>query len=345
MPISSPKPTSRLIELDSLRGIAALLVVAFHYTTRYSQAYGHSEAPALLVSWGQYGVNMFFMISGFVIFMTLRRVTKPMDFIVSRFSRLFPAFWAAVLISFVLTHLLAVPGRTVSAATASLNLIMIHGLFKVPHVDGVYWTLEIELIFYGLSLMMFMFGQLQRSHVVLAALIALRILTYWGETYAGVHMSWTLSHLLILSYIAWFACGIMIFRLVTVRDESPRKDWAVIAFAILQLAIVESPAIGLLALGLCLVLWAGARGKLPILNNPILAWLGAISYTLYLLHQNIGFGVIMHAERAGLPSNLAILLAVTVSLTLATILTWSVERPAMAWIRGAYRRRAAPASA
>ena len=80
--------TPRLTELDSLRGIAAMAVVLFHYTTRFTELYGHTAPPVFSVPLGHLGVNLFFMISGFVIFMTLERTLTSRDFIISRFSRL-----------------------------------------------------------------------------------------------------------------------------------------------------------------------------------------------------------------------------------------------------------------
>jgi len=70
-------PSRRLVELDALRGIAATLVMLFHYTSQYERLYGHEAAPAFTVPWGHYGVNLFFMISGYVIFMTLHRIRQP----------------------------------------------------------------------------------------------------------------------------------------------------------------------------------------------------------------------------------------------------------------------------
>lgn len=332
----------RLVELDALRGIAATLVMLFHYTTRYEQIYGHETLPSVSVPWGHYGVNLFFMISGFVIFMTLHRVKRPMDFIVSRFSRLFPAFWAAIIITFLLTHAFALPDKTVSASVAGMNLFMIHGLFKIPHVDGVYWTLEIELIFYAMALLLYLMGRLDKVHAALLTLLMLRLAYFLADRFAGIELSWTLSHILILPYIAWFVCGIMIYRLVTFPTESPRKDVIVLVAAIVQLTIVENLFIGLLAACLSLVLLAAVKGRLSVLANPVLAWLGAISYTLYLLHENIGWGIIMHLERAGLAADLTILMAIAIALALASALTWLVERPAMSWLRQLYRLHPVP---
>lgn len=331
--------TNRLVELDALRGIAAVLVMLFHYTAKYEELYGHESAPAISLPWGHYGVNLFFMISGFVIFMTLHRIGRPLDFVVSRFSRLFPAFWVAVAITFLLTHLLGLPDKTVSASTAGLNLFMIHGLFRIPHVDSVYWTLEIELIFYAMALSMYLAGWIDRVHTALLGLLVLRSIYFLTQHFAGIELSWTLSHLLILPYIAWFACGIMIYRIVTFPSDTPRMDFLVLFAAFAQLAIVEGPGIGLLAAGLSLVFWAAATGRLPWLANPLLAWLGAISYTLYLLHENIGWGIILQLERNGISANWVILIAISAALGMASLLTLLVERPAMRWMRERYRRQ------
>ena len=80
---------TRINELDALRGIAAFMVLLFHYTSRYGSLY--SQEQLFSVPWGQYGVQLFFITSGFVIYLTLEKTRKPMDFIVSRFSRLYPA--------------------------------------------------------------------------------------------------------------------------------------------------------------------------------------------------------------------------------------------------------------
>jgi len=102
---------SRIVELDALRGLAALAVVAFHYTTLYGELYGHSTQPPVSFGFGNYGVHLFFLISGFVIFMTLERTRTAMDFVVSRFSRLFPAYWVAILMSAAVVYTIGMPSQ------------------------------------------------------------------------------------------------------------------------------------------------------------------------------------------------------------------------------------------
>ena len=81
-----PVSQARVVELDALRGLAALAVVAFHYTTHYGNEVGHLGDMPVSFDFGNYGVELFFLISGFVIFMTLERTRTAMDFVVSRFA-------------------------------------------------------------------------------------------------------------------------------------------------------------------------------------------------------------------------------------------------------------------
>jgi peptidoglycan/LPS O-acetylase OafA/YrhL len=96
---------------------------------------------------------------------------------------------------------------------------------------------------------------------------------------------------------------------------------------------------GLLLAVLTAVLYGAARGSLGFLNNRVLVFLGTISYTLYLLHENIGWALMLRLEQAGIHRNAAIGAALAVSLLLATALTKLVEQPAMRWVRERYRQR------
>ena len=168
--LSSP-PSRRLSQVDALRGLAALAVVFFHFTTRFTELYLPDYRPSLSATYGYFGVNLFFIVSGFVIFMTLERTAKPMDFVVSRFSRLFPTYWAGILLTFCITHWLGLPGKLVEFWPAIANFLMIHSIFGVPHVDGVYWTLEVELLFYTGMFLLYRLRWLGQIHWVLLAML------------------------------------------------------------------------------------------------------------------------------------------------------------------------------
>ena len=340
--MSSSQP-ARLNQLDALRGLAALAVVFYHLTTRMQELFPEAPRPSWSLPFGHFGVNLFFIISGFVIFMTMARTERPADFVVSRVSRLYPAYWAAIALTFVITHALALPIKTVSLGTALANGLMFHGFFRVPHVDGVYWTLEVELCFYVLILLLFMAGQLQRIHALLLGLLAMRLAYHLAATVWQVEFSWMLSRLLILPYIPWFALGICIFQWTRPGRPSGAWGWPLLTAlaSLASLGLTYGLGVLLLGLGFGALVGAAALGRVPLLGGRLFVWLGAISYPLYLLHENIGWSLMLQLTGTlGLPADLALVVTLALVLALSDLVSRLVERPAMAMIRRWYKRRA-----
>ncbi len=339
---------ARLAAVDSLRGVAALMVVLFHYTARFGTEHPGFDAPYVTVPWGHHGVDLFFGISGFVIFMTLQRTTRPMDFVVSRFSRLFPAYWSAIVITLALTHLMSYP-KAVGLVTALANLPMVHGFFGVRHVDGVYWTLEVELFFYAWMLLLFLWGKLDRVVLVLALALGLRWVYFVAHTQFGVDLPFRIYRLMILSYLPWFVIGIAAYSLSQggARGRGARRMWALLAFALVTIMVTEKrepwwgPHPGWVACFSFVAIYLAAIGRLQFMELRVLVWLGSISYPLYLVHENIGWALMLILYRQGLTPNVAIPLVLIVVLVLSHLLSRLIERPAMRWLRDRYSARQA----
>ena len=98
---------TRLEELDVLRGLAALAVAGTHYTTMCRDV----GTLDWTFHWGMYGPPLFFVISGFVILMSVRKRPEAVDFLVSRASRIYPTYWLAVPIAFVAFRYFPLPGH------------------------------------------------------------------------------------------------------------------------------------------------------------------------------------------------------------------------------------------
>src|SRR5436305_2080167 len=144
-------PSTRFVGFDTLRGIAVLRIVLYHFTTRYHQIYGE-QAAAISYEMKQrdFAIPMFFVISGFVIPMTLGRCRSAGEFVFLRITRLFPAYWVCVAITFLIVAARGLPEREVPLRSALLNLTMIPRAFGAHYVDGGYWMLQVELIFYAI---------------------------------------------------------------------------------------------------------------------------------------------------------------------------------------------------
>ena len=107
--IVDKKKNRRFAELDSLRGIAALLVMLSHYTWAYDYHFGTLGDHFFQFPYGDFGVQVFFIISGFVIFMSLEKAKSIKEFIIGRFTRLYPTYWFCMVLTLVVIILFPVP--------------------------------------------------------------------------------------------------------------------------------------------------------------------------------------------------------------------------------------------
>lgn len=158
----SAKSNNRILELDALRGLAALAVVLFHYTTKYSEIFNTDVTTQIIdFKYGHYGVQLFFIISGFVIFMTINKVKTPFEFIFKRFIRLYPVFWLCIIITTLVTFNLP-PGFGRSFSDLVVSFTMIPALLGYKPIDGAYWSLVPELFFYAMILGIFLLKKLDK---------------------------------------------------------------------------------------------------------------------------------------------------------------------------------------
>lgn len=332
-----PKPAApRLQELDVLRGLAAFAVMLFHYTIRYAEVFAPGGPPMHANPLGENAVHLFFMISGFVIFMTLSKTRTALDFIVSRCSRLYPGYWAAVLLTFAVISFAPLPGRTPGAGQVLVNLTMLQSWLRVPPVDGVYWTLSVELSFYALMLAVFLAGWLRRVEWLVVPWLLLE--GAWAFLGHRHDLPKIVEISFLLKYAHLFLAGILFYRL-RFEGSTPARH-ALLACCFAAHAVVLGPVAALFAAGFFAAFYLLAFGRLTWLATRPLVFLGAISYSLYLVHQNIGF-IVLRAL-AAFPRPLQIGAAIAVALLLASLLTFGIERPALRGIRAWYKARRLP---
>ena len=290
---------TRVNEIDLLRFVAALSVVFFHYAFRGYAGDAKTVMPyPMLATAGKYGylgVDLFFMISGFVILMTASNGSFK-DFAVSRAARLYPAFWACCTVTF--GAILAIGGVRYHATFSQylVNMTMLSEFFHVPYIDGVYWSLTVELRFYALVALALLLGQVHRAQWLLCFWMAALIVV---EAVPG---DWA-RYLLIADYAAYFIAGATCFLIwsqgvSTVRIGLLAAAWAVAVLEAIGLArgnagYYHTSFDGLVVAGIvsawfATMLLVGLR-RTSFLGNRRWLMLGALTYPLYLLHQNIGF--------------------------------------------------------
>jgi len=317
-------------ELDALRGLAAIAVVLFHYTTQYDKLFGHVNNLNWKIPHGDLGVHLFFMISGFVIFLTLDRISKPMDFVVSRFSRLYPAYWTAILFTTAVVWGYGLEGQEVSSFHTMINFSMLQGVFELPDVDGVYWTLMYELIFYILMFTLHKLGYLKQITIFLIIALILNIVNSLTSA-----IPWKIQLFLLLQYNHLFGAGIIFYLL---RRDGNRPIYFIILALCLTAQWAQGAYISSTIISCFFILFLlFTYQKLKFIATKPLIWLGSISYSLYLIHQNIGYVIIREIEHNGYSSDIAIAIALAISLLISHTIMTKIERPCQTWIKRKYQ--------
>lgn len=307
--MSKPPPTDRVYIIDPLRFLAAFGVMIYHLTYRAPTVDHLSRMQFPEINgWTRYlhlGVELFFIISGFVISYSAQGKTAG-QFAWSRFVRLYPAYWLCVFLTFTICYLWWRPHFTVTIPEGLINLTMLQAFFRVPHVDLPYWTLSEELRFYG---MVFALLLLKRGHQLLhfaGIWLALSLLDYFVHIPLA-HYEMTLEH------APFFIAGIVYYDAFHRGVKPVHVAMSCASYGLGTLRFLEwsnrdglttgavcSPVvIALLIAAMHLVFWGIATRRLRIRERH--EWLvvaGAVTYPLYLIHDRIGLTVMLALEPA-----------------------------------------------
>ncbi|MCF2529552.1 acyltransferase family protein [Yinghuangia soli] len=330
----------RLAALDGLRFIAAAIVMLHHFVIA-PYAWGIGEPQRLFDStlvvvsgYGWLGVEFFFLISGFVICMSSwgRSIGQ---FVTSRITRLYPAYWAAIVVTTLIVYTVA-EGKGVSAVSVwdrLLNLTMLQEPLGAPAVDAVYWTLWVELRFYLLFAIVVWRGVTYQRVIVFCAL--------WmtAATLATAIDNRTLEILLIPESAPFFIAGIAFFLMR--RNGPTLLLWGIVAFAFAfsqhsVIARQEStewmmhhnmpswPTHALVTL-FYVVMAVLALGYLDRIRYPWLTTLGALTFPVYLIHCEAGWALII-ALRGRFNPHLVVFMVMLWVLVVAWLIHVLVEK-------------------
>jgi len=316
---------NRLLELDALRGIAALAVVLYHYTQRFSELYPDLQSEGIRFLYGNLGVQLFFLLSGFVIFLTLKTTSSPVDFIKRRAVRLYPSYIMCVILTYLCVVAFGLEGREVTFKEAILNLTLIEGFIPgINYVDGAYWSLTVEITFYLIVTIIIYFKMIKHIFkVLLLWIIASFLMFYLTKTYDS-NIIETLYSKTISNYSYLFISGISFYFLL---EKLYKRYLLLILLSLVFQYISSGIDVFLIVLGIYGVFWLTINQKLKFLSNKVLVFLGSISYSLYLIHQNIGYIIIIYLKKAGLDSSIWIVIPIVVSIGIAFFITKYIENP------------------
>ncbi|MEU9606858.1 acyltransferase [Streptomyces sp. NPDC048057] len=356
-PAKTPEPhrqtresPARLYALDGLRVIAALAVLLFHFTgIDKATDVNWGENPRYLfpelfpvTKYGSYGVQLFFIISGFVICLSAWNRT-PGQFVKARFLRLFPAYWFSVVVGLLVWRLGPGTDRATPTISDSLtNLTMFQVPMDAVHVVGSYWTLWIELCFY-LVFLVVLWKEVNYQRVYVFAWSWLLFSVFAQQKSTGLPIMSTIAPAM---STALFVAGIAMYLMY--RFGPDLKLWLLLggSWLIMQSDLMEhavnlrdnrgfdrDPWVALaLVTSFYLLVLAIALRRLDRVNWRWLTPAGALVYPLYLLHEELGWAVIRKLY-GPLGPWATLLTTIGVLLLLSWLVHRYVERPSVGWLR------------
>lgn len=356
-------PSTRLDHLDGLRGFAAVLVL-YQHLVEYLGAAAPADALARAhldwtfawLDFGKLGVVIFFAISGYIVPSSFGGAMPRTGFVVSRFFRLYPAYWVSILAAAWLLPMLGQPGFTATRLLA--NATMLQSALHQKDVLDVYWTLLIELTFYALCFALFSVDKLRSPRALASLFVALLALAYVGAVRRGGGQGGIpVGVPLYLAVMLFGAC----MRLATLeRNAVARRLCAPMLLALLVLGpLVWSTAyddhthkesVMASVSGFCLaVLGFVAVIRWRFFTARAWVYLGAISYSVYLFHPLALEVGRFASSTSAWPLAALIQVGVTLALTAAVAhaVHRGIERPAIRFGKRlveavASRPRAAP---
>lgn len=329
----------RFYEIDLLRFLAAIAVVLYHYTF-----VGNLDSPELqtvtypvLAEYTRYsylGVNLFFLISGFVILLSANN-RSAVEFASSRFIRLYPAFWASVTLTAVGLYFFGGSFFSVTIPQYLMNMTMVSGFLDVKQIDGVYWTLLVELIFYTLIFLLLLFKLIRYIELFLGIWLGIVLLSLIVSP-----LPLLVRFLFIPEWAPYFISG-SLFYLIHSKGLDLTRGLLLLSAYLLSIyySVIE---VGLLKEGLNVyynslvpVAWVTVfyiifiliiSHKMNWLRSASLIKVGLLTYPLYLIHANLGYLVFNHFA-GSINKYLLLLLIILFMLTFSWLIHYIIEKP------------------
>jgi exopolysaccharide production protein ExoZ len=350
--MSERRPPRVILPIQYLRGVAALMVVWHH-------AAGQVTGMSTLVPWrfGTSGVDLFFVISGFIMVVTTAGTgISPVEFWRRRVVRIVPLYWLLTLLMVAIALIAPTLFTTLKVAAATL----VQSLLFIPHFSRSFpgivwpllvpgWTLNFEMFFYAVFGLTLFLPERSRLLPLVTFFVLLTAIGFAFGPFASAAAQ-TYTHPMLLEFAAGAALGAW---WLTGRWRLPRAlSFAIVAAGAVLLVFRDQEPFGMSTqiVGAVLVVIGALNARFSSWRSPLLQALGDASYSLYLTHIfTLGaLRLIWSKLVPGAPALASTLVFMLVALLVCSIAGWIVYRwveTPLLWRLNRGRKRATPPAA
>lgn len=282
------------------------------------------------------GVFLFFLLTGCLIPDSLERYPNPLSFLLNRFLRIFPTFWACLIVLCIVVY--AFQGISFSMTRIIATMAMMHKMLGIPTISGVLWTLSIELFFYVLCAIVRKFTFRNIYFILLVTLVMIYLCPSGNYHLDGIITD--------LKWVSIILCGVtfnlvqrefkagnvkaifhMIFVIIisftcfnvyvhTFGDDTtyPHMSTWIFAFAIFYFAVFINS---------CMPEFFDKKIFLPLYK------IAELCFPIYILHVAVGLSIMYQLRIMGLAPILLPFIGAAISIFLAQCISWIIEKPSM----------------
>ena len=286
----------RNLQIDGVRLLFILAVVFYHYTRRFTEQYGVStiDFPGL-DKLGAVAVGGFFILAGYFLMPRKTDGFRLRDYYLKRFIRLFPAYFLCITLIYISVHIFGLPGREVSFQDYLLNIPFLNGVVGKPYVDGAHWFMTYIIIFTILA------GIITKLKIPAKVYLPVWLLMQITFKVVLVNVGsnfWLKQGYKMIGgdYVVYIVAGIALAQIMKEGLSQKCKNMfgAIMLVALGELIFIKSFIFALATLVVFVIIILAIFKKLAVLEKiKFLGKLGESSYILYLIHQNIGYQIIL----------------------------------------------------
>ncbi len=323
----------RNVLLDYIRGVACIIVVLYHYTQRFEDLYHSTSKWGFRLGFGWMGIAVFYILSGYLSVIKDESKKNAIDFIKKKAMRLYPTYWVCIIITFLGTSLY-LKDRAVSIVEFIINFTMLESFVGANLVDGAYWTLANELVFYafiflivvilkkysklpvfflGWMSLLFIFTLIERNNLIFDVLGKIIARPYGHMFIAGSSIHFCSSELKKTKALSILNICLAVLYQFIMFD---------VIYSFFFIAIIGCVALSVSFNRKQITI----NKKLKVLLNP-LGFIASISYPMYLLHQNWGYIIMLGLINKGYDSEFIIIIPMLILGIASCSIHYFVETP------------------